>query len=767
MKMCFRNAIKNKAGMLLLLSLTTASCGARDLPDSVSGVEEGGTEQASSGQIRPESGETDADASTDGNGGIRAVADFHYLEMDSALAEWKTDRSYAINGDWLYVTDFAAEGEGTGDQRSDTEYFGITRERIADGFQEKCYAVTDVERMGEVNRPLLLADRVDNCYIFWRLYDREQEAEAYRLEKYGPQGDLLWRTEPDSGELEGMGDRLDQGTVTGDGRIVLYSRGADGCVFCYGTDGVLEAVYRPELESLDGVAAGADGRVYGYCVKGNETVFAELGGGEGQYACPAAPLAVYDGYEEGLLLRTGEGMDAWVPETGESRRLWEWGEEYLQLDSDSLEKVCVADGAFTLMCEIPFFTYGRQVLTFARVTFEDGGEYPARQVVTLTTDYSSPVTEFLVQMYNRQSRKYRVEMAHVGDGEALQKALLRGEGADLMEVGRIYTGDLARHGAFEDLDPYFENSSSLGKEDILASVGAACTVGGKNVTVIPGFTLQTMRARGDFLLGKDWTIWKFLELGEENRMLSSQSPNTALNYCMGIRYYGEHFIDYENKTCSFDGEEFRRILEACGRWETYTERNEAGQQVDSSGKNGEWIFDTVTIASPRDIVWRQTGGIGEQYEYYGEDYLATLAGYPGWEGGEYALQADSVFAVGSASAHKEGAWDFLEYILSEEAQARLGQMQGIFPVRKDSFREYLEDDYTDPDYSEPVTATEAEIRRVEEMAEAAVLDDYGVAFDPVWGIVSEEAGMYFSGDAALDATVKKIQTRVQLYLDEM
>ena len=164
--------------MLLLLSLTTASCGARDLPDSVSGVEEGGTEQASSGQIRPESGETDADASTDGNGGIRAVADFHYLEMDSALAEWKTDRSYAINGDWLYVTDFAAEGEGTGDQRSDTEYFGITRERIADGFQEKCYAVTDVERMGEVNRPLLLADRVDNCYIFWRLYDREQDRKS-------------------------------------------------------------------------------------------------------------------------------------------------------------------------------------------------------------------------------------------------------------------------------------------------------------------------------------------------------------------------------------------------------------------------------------------------------------------------------------------------------------------------------------------------------------------------------------------------------------
>ena len=26
------------------------------------------------------------------------------------------------------------------------------------------------------------------------------------------------------------------------------------------------------------------------------------------------PLAVYDGYEEGVLLRTGEGMFAYVPE---------------------------------------------------------------------------------------------------------------------------------------------------------------------------------------------------------------------------------------------------------------------------------------------------------------------------------------------------------------------------------------------------------------------------------------------------------------------
>ena len=53
------------------------------------------------------------------------------------------------------------------------------------------------------------------------------------------------------------------------------------------------------------------------------------------------------------------------------------------------------------------------------------------------------------------------------------------------------------------------------------------------------------------------------------------------------------------------------------------------------------------------------------------------------------------------------------------------------------------------------------------MAEAAVVSSGERVTDPVWIIVREEASMYFAGDATLDATVQKIQTRVLLYLDEL
>ena len=140
------------------------------------------------------------------NGGVTAVADFHYIETDKEIMPFDTMLSYAVNGEWFYVTDYLEE-EQTEEGEIPRDYYGISRIRIADGSQEKFYVMTDIERWGESNRPLLLADREGNCHIFWRFHDQEEETTTYRLEKYGPEGELLWRIEPDQEELQGMGER--------------------------------------------------------------------------------------------------------------------------------------------------------------------------------------------------------------------------------------------------------------------------------------------------------------------------------------------------------------------------------------------------------------------------------------------------------------------------------------------------------------------------------------------------------------------------------
>lgn len=51
------------------------------------------------------------------------------------------------------------------------------------------------------------------------------------------------------------------------------------------------------------------------------------------------------------------------------------------------------------------------------------------------------------------------------------------------------------------------------------------------------------------------------------------------------------------------------------------------------------------------------------------------------------------FSIFSNSPNKEGAWAFMEYLLSEEEQSWYGSDYGGFPVRKEAFEAYLTRSY--------------------------------------------------------------------------
>ena len=114
------------------------------------------------------------------------------MEVDSELSG-SLYQSYAVNNEWLYMTDRTESAE-----EGEPEYFAITRKRITDGFQETGYAVTDVTQI-PWNVPLLMADREGNCYIYWKINfdyrnigDSDWET-SFLLEKYGADGKRQWK----------------------------------------------------------------------------------------------------------------------------------------------------------------------------------------------------------------------------------------------------------------------------------------------------------------------------------------------------------------------------------------------------------------------------------------------------------------------------------------------------------------------------------------------------------------------------------------------
>lgn len=768
---------------MLSLLFVVSACGKGEETLEEAGNVSGETGAGEGGSSGREDSEGAEEAALEDSNKTVAVAEFHYLPLSFLEKDFAMRRPYTINGQWMYYT---REVDGVGEDWAST-YIHIDRSRISDGYREEDYYVAP-EATSQVELHALLADGEGNCYAFWGPgHYPETEEKLYFLEKYGDRGELLWHAEYSPEDLQEKGEALNQGTVTADGRVFLYAGGKDGRVFAFGTDGTLENIYSPGLEALEGVAEGKEGRVYGYCLTGGSPLFVELGDPEKKYSCPLRPLDVYDGHGSGICLRDGAGLWSYEPETGETERLWGWADEYIQINGVDVSAVFRDNEEFTVMC-FEQHTQDmdvRPIQTFAFVTLEEGRKYPPRETVTLSTVVDSGIWEsnhldYLVKWYNRQSRKYRVEIVGEKDQDSLEMKFVQGECSDLIDLTKIYVGNLAGADAFEDLTPYYEASGAMGQGDILDSVREACTLGGKNILVMPAFTIYTMRTVGDVTV-ENWDIWEFLEMGRTGRVFETQSPTEALMYCMGIRQ-GQGFVDYENRKSDFDSPEFCRILEGCSRWQTYEGKGgsiSVGSLQDGtivmnenipSGRlePGDWLFDFMWVPNP----WWAVSNMEKEYS-------ARLVGYPGREGAEYKLAPNSIFAISSTSDHKEGAWDFLEYILSGEVQERI---HWAFPSRKDSFEKCLTDIYVSPvrtsvppfvdengnpvgnDFLKGLTSQDTAV--VRRMVENAVYDSWGGSNSPLWDIVADEAGMYFSGDASLEDTVKKIQNRVQLYLDE-
>lgn len=731
--------------LLLLLSLTLYSCGLHGTGESDLGLE--GDETV-------------------------PVARFQDMRMPVPLDRF---RQYTFNEDWFY----AASPKYDREKQQSCWY--IYRGRVTDEFQPEEY----IEREG-YNLLALLADREDNCYLFM-----QDKGRSFSLEKYDADGKLLWHTDCAAPQIQEKGERLPQGIVASDGRVALYDCGEGGSAYVFGADGSFQGISTPSLDSLEGIAEGKEGRVYGYCLTGEEPVFVNLADKGERFVCPMMPSSAYGGCEDGIYLCTAEGLWKYSPETGETERLWLWDDEYVQIEGSQVCYISRGEETIHIVCQEPYRESGAGKggqFTFASVRFGNSRDYPEKQVVTLGRsayqrfdEYSGHRTEELVRLYNRQSRKYRVvylqpdEEVLAGNGieefiGGLELQLLRGEGPDVIETQGLNVDSLAAKGAFEDLTPYYQASDAVDSDEILEPIREAGKVMGQDMVVIPAFYMDSMLSR-EQIGAADWTPLRFLETaqGDGDNIYPSASQMNALWYCMGVNIDG-YFVDYGNRECYFDRKEFGEILERCSSWERELppvmvldsiEMLEA-QLYAQMHEEPQWLLKSIQVSNMQNVM---------QYNDEGAFWL----GYPGWNGAETKIGVRDAFVMNSASKNKEGAWDFLEFLLSQELQ---DSIDWDFPARRDSFETYLRTSFVQLEDRDTVfgdvwgeirNPTQEEYDLVWGMLERAVYRPSGFFYNnnPIQVILEEESSMYFAGDATLEETVEKIQSRVELYLNEL
>lgn len=668
-------------------------------------------------------------------------------------------------------------------------YKGYFWDREKEQMERYVYCLELSEGQGEAVRLLeydqegndilaIMADRQGNCYAFGK-YIRERQNLFY-LEKCGPDGErsyLAEYTEEDIPYVEGCD--IVGGAVEDGGRLCLYTQ--NGTFYFFDGEGGLAGRQETDSGPLEGMAMGAQGKAYAYAADGEEIVFTTVDLMEGKAEAQAVRMEgyepfytrVFSGYEKGLYLSGKDGLDRYDPQTGVREALLEWDDPYINLSGSSLRAVSAQEDG-TLLAVLWNDHYESREL--AQIVCRDQALLKRREEITLGVVGGRIDLELqeMIRRFNRRNTEWTVTVISYGEAadmdwrayaegvNKLNLALLQGEGPDLVELRSISAENLVSKGVFEDLEEYFARSDSVGREDILEPVWQAGYVAGEMVGVVPSFSLSTLISKSQ-AAGEGWNVDKALDMAKGEDWDSLLESNRSIVVFDLIMEHGkDHFIDYENGVSAFGGEEFIGLLE---RLEDMEESEESAPLYRTVTKedflDGNYLLEYASVDQMRDIL--------SYREVYGRSM--PWVGYPVWDGpGVHTLTASCRLAINSASGVKDGAWEFLEFLLSDEVQER-GLYDDLteFPARKDSFERFLAESYPKEGGPEArwYVAQEEDFALARELVENAVFcRSYGY-YDTVDIILEEETWAFFEGGAGARETAERIHSRVQLYLDEL
>ena len=216
-----------------------------------------------------------------------------------------------------------------------------------------------------------------------------------------------------------------------------------------------------------------------------------------------------------------------------------------------------------------------------------------------------------------------------------------------------------------------------------------------------------------------------------------------------------NMVDWESGHCNFNTPLFAKLLQV------------ASQYGDDERKKSEFtIRNRLSLMNL--IIFE-----GQKERETAEKVICGFL----FDDGCYAASFPTyTLAINANSQHKEGAWEFISFLLSEQSQSQ-NLDSSIRPVHRETFETWMQEKviyelttkhirdgvlYTPPYYGADISEEkQAEYRQAVEDARPLPLRTR-----PILTIIQEEAENYFNGSKSAEEVSKIVNNRVQLYLNE-
>ena len=224
------------------------------------------------------------------------------------------------------------------------------------------------------------------------------------------------------------------------------------------------------------------------------------------------------------------------------------------------------------------------------------------------------------------------------------------------------------------------------------------------------------------------------------------------------------WVDRDTGTCHFEDESFIAMLELCDR---YAPDQDTVSANESSGR--PLFIPFRRMEDPIGYLWlnayEDVKGSEKTTSPYGLDGM--LFPSPTEKDGEFALLPDMVFGVTAYSDVKEGAGEFLEWLLSPTCQDLTEEMSvsvAGMPVRISSFLKMEEEKAAE--VSEFYQRIDWGKAAEDGLALYQSADHYGGFGSEISKIVEEEGLRYLHDEITAEKAAEYIQNRVSIYLAE-
>lgn len=427
----------------------------------------------------------------------------------------------------------------------------------------------------------------------------------------------------------------------------------------------------------------------------------------------------------------------------------------------------------------------------------DPSEVKEKKVITLGCYYLDYNIKAHVIDFNKNNEEYRIAIndysryATPEDWRAgltkLNTDIVSGNVPDILIVnGNNMSAAMDSYiskGLFADLYQFLDADEELPRDAFLSNVLEALSVNGKLYQLSPQFRIQTVFGKASDLGDRDtWTMddLKAIVAGkpEGTVAFADETRDSFLGTVLGI--VSDQFIDKETGTCSFESDDFKKLLEFAKQFPAELDYGAMDADYDdyytmreTMYREGRTLFMLAGIYQFRDFNYTEKVTFGEDIKIIG---IPNDKGVNG-----SAIMLDNSMAVSAGSSYKEGAWEFLRYFFTEDYISN--KIYGL-PITKAGMDKVVEDAQHKPYFMNengekeewdetgwingveipvsPMTKEEAEELR--SFIESVTM--VGKQNEDIFNIIKEEAAAYYEDQKNVDEVVKIIQSRIQVLVDE-